>query len=106
MDPLFLLLHTGIMAGVTYLVRMLPLVVFRKKINNVFMRSFLYYMPFAVLAAMTIPAIFDSTASVWSAAAGLVIALILALFERSLLTVAVCACCGVFVTEAVLRLIG
>ena len=54
----YLLLQLAVMAGVTYLVRMVPLVIFRKKIENTFIRSFLYYIPYAVLAAMTFPAVF------------------------------------------------
>ena len=53
----------AVMAGVTYLVRMLPLVLVKKKIENRFINSFLYYVPYAVLAVMTVPAIFSSTAS-------------------------------------------
>ena len=52
-------LHIAVMAGVTYLVRMLPMVIFRKKIKSRFIRSFLYYIPYAVLAAMTFPAVFS-----------------------------------------------
>ncbi len=92
-----------LMAGVTYLIRMLPLVIFKRKIQNRTVKSFLFYMPYAVLTAMTIPAIFTATASVWSAAAGLIAAVILALREKSLLTVAVFACAAVFVVEWILR---
>lgn len=88
-----------LMAGVTYLIRMLPLVIFKRKIQNRYVKSFLFYMPYAVLTAMTIPAIFTATASVWSAAAGLLVAVILALREKSLLTVAVFACAAVFAAE-------
>lgn len=94
-------LHIAVMAGVTYLVRMLPMVIFRKKIKSRFIRSFLYYIPYAVLAAMTFPAVFSSTGSVLSAAVGVVIALLLAFFENGLVTVAVFACLGVLVTELI-----
>lgn len=94
-------LHIAVMAGVTYLVRMLPMVIFRKKIKSRFIRSFLYYIPYAVLAAMTFPAVFSSTGSVLSAAVGVVIALLLAFFEKGLVTVAVFACLGVLVTELI-----
>lgn len=90
-----------IMAGITYLVRMLPFVLFRKKIKNNFLKSFFYYIPYAVLAAMTIPAILYSTSDIASAAAGLVIALLLAFFERSLLTVAVGACLAAFLVQII-----
>ena len=84
-----------LMAAVTYLLRMLPLTVFRKKIENRFFRSFLAYVPYAVLAAMTIPDIFFSTGSLLTAVAGLAVAILLALFDRGLLTVAVGAVAAV-----------
>lgn len=89
----------AVMAVVTYLVRMLPLLLIKKKIENRFLQSFLHYIPFAVLAAMVIPDIFYSTANVWSALAGLLTAVILALCNRKLLTVAVFSCVAVFVAE-------
>lgn len=85
------------MALVTYLIRMIPYVAFRKKITNRFVSSFLYYIPYAVLGAMTFPAIFFSTASLIPAVCGCITALILAWFERGLLTVAVCASAAVFI---------
>lgn len=98
----YLLTAILIMAGVTYLVRMLPLTLFRKKIENRFVKSFLAYVPYAVLAAMTFPAILESTSSLWSALAGLAVALILAWKNRSLLTVALGAVVTVLVVEQVL----
>lgn len=100
-----ILLHIAVMAGVTYLVRMLPMVIFRKKIKSRFIRSFLYYIPYAVLAAMTFPAVFGSTDSFLSASVGVVIALLLAFFEKGLVTVAVFACAGVLITEIIERFI-
>nr|WP_083256460.1 AzlD domain-containing protein [Massilioclostridium coli] len=99
------LLYVAVMAGVTYLIRMLPLVIFKKKIQSRFIKSFLFYVPYAVLAAMTIPDIFFSTGNVWSAVAGLVVAVILAYFEKGLLTVALYACGGVLVVESLLKLL-
>ena len=96
-----LLIYIAVMAGVTYLVRMLPLVIFRKKIENQFIKSFLYYIPYAVLAAMTIPAIFTSTGSIWSAIAGLIVALLLAFFEKGLVTVALLSSLAVFIVELI-----
>ena len=98
-------LYLGVMAGVTYLVRMLPLVLVKKKIKNRFLLSFLYYVPYAVLSVMTVPAIFYATSSPWSALAGFAVALILAFFEKSLLTVAIFSSAEVFVTEIILPLI-
>ncbi len=90
------------MAGVTYLIRMLPLVLFRKPITNRFIKSFLYYIPYAVLGAMTFPAIFSSTGNTVTAIAGCVTALILSWFEKSMLVVALCASLAVFLFGLVL----
>ena len=85
-----------IMAVTTYLIRAVPFAAVKKKIENRFIRSFLYYIPYAVLTAMTIPAIFSATASVISASIGLFVAILLALRGKSLTTVAVAACCAVY----------
>lgn len=94
-----------VMAGVTYLIRMLPLVLVKKKIKNKFLLSFLYYIPYAVLSAMTFPAIFYATSSVISAGLGTVVALLLAYFGRSMVTVAAVSCAAVFVTEFVMKFV-
>ena len=86
-----ILIGTFIMAGTTYIIRALPFVIFRRKITNRFVKSFLFYVPYAVLSAMTFPAIFYATGSALSAAAGTVVALVLAFFGRSLVTVAIAA---------------
>ena len=91
-----------VMAGVTYLIRVVPLVLFHKKIENRFVRSFLYYVPYACLTAMTIPDVFRSTSNLSSALTGLVVAVILALRRKSLLVVAIWACVAVFVAEQIL----
>ena len=95
-------IYLFIMFAVTYLVRVLPLVVFKKKITNRFVRSFLTYIPYAVLAAMTFPAILESTRSGLSAAAGLLIALILGWRGKGLLTVAPAACAAVYLVELII----
>lgn len=94
-----------VMAGVTYLIRMLPLVFCRKEISNRYVKSFLYYIPYTVLTAMTFPAIFYSTGSTLSAAVGTAIAVVLAYFGRGLLTVAIGATATVFITELIMSLI-
>ncbi len=99
------LLYLLTMAGVTYLVRMLPLVFFRKKIESRFVRSFLYYVPYTVLAVMTVPAIFYATGSFYSAIAGAAVAIALALFDRGLLTVAAGSALTVLVTELIIKYI-
>lgn len=91
-----------VMALTTYLIRMLPLVFTRKEITSRFVKSFLYYVPYACLAAMTFPAILTSTSSVISAGVGFVTALVLAYREKSLLTVALFACGAVFLVERIL----
>lgn len=92
-------LYILVMAVVTYLIRMIPLTVFHKKITNPFICSFLYYVPYACLTAMTIPAVFYATGSLFSAFAGVAVAVILAYCRRSLITVAAGACLAVFVVE-------
>lgn len=98
-------LYLIVMAGVTYLVRMLPLVLVKKKIENQFVISFLYYVPYAVLSVMTVPAIFYATPDPLSAVAGFITAVLLAYFGRSLLTVALASSAAVFITETVMKLI-
>lgn len=94
-----------VMAGVTYLIRMLPLTIFRKPITSTFVRSFLHYVPYAVLGAMTFPDVLYSTGSLWTALAGLVVAVVLAWRGRSLLTVAIAACVTVALAQGVALLI-
>ena len=98
-------LYLAVMAGVTYLIRMLPLVLCKKKIQNRFVRSFLYYIPYAVLAAMTVPAVFYATESVLSAWAGFGVAVLLSARKRGLLTVAVGAAVAVYLCEWIMRMI-
>ena len=90
------------MAGVTYLVRLLPMLFIRRKITNRFVRSFLYYIPYTVLAVMTIPAVFYSTSSLVSAAVGVAVAVTLAFFDRGLVTVAGFGALSVFAVELVM----
>ena len=99
--PMFFV-YLLVMAGVTYLVRMLPLVLIKKKIQNRFLISFLYYMPYAVLAVMTVPAMFYATGSVISALAGFAVAVLLAYFKRSLVVVAAASCSAVLLAELIL----
>lgn len=92
------LLYLLVMAGVTYLIRMLPLAAIRGKVKSVFLQSFLYYVPYAVLGAMTFPAIFSATGNWITALAGTVVALVLGWMEKSLLTVAAMACLAALIT--------
>jgi branched-subunit amino acid transport protein len=101
-----ILIGVAIMAIVTYIPRMLPLAIFRKKIKSRFIRSFLAYVPYAVLAAMTFPEILYSTSNMISAIAGLLVALLLSYFGRGLLTVALSSTAVVFVVEQILKWMG
>lgn len=92
-----LIVYISVMAVVTYLIRMIPFTFFRKKITSRFFRSFLYYIPYAVLSAMTIPAIFYSTGSLITSVAGTVVAVILAYFDLPLIVVALSASAAAFI---------
>ena len=93
-----------VMAGVTYLIRAIPFVLINKKIENRFINSFLYYIPYTVLSAMTFPAILYATGSMISAAAGLLTAIFIAYKGKGLLVVAIGACLAVFIVEVLMML--
>ena len=93
------LIYIAVMALVTYLIRVLPLVLFKKEITSPLIKSFLYYVPYTALAAMTFPAILYATDSMVSAALGFAAALFLAWKEKSMVTVAIAACIVVFIAE-------
>ena len=92
-------IYIACMAGITYLIRVLPLTLIRKEIKNRTLRSFLYYVPYVTLAVMTFPAILSATQSPISALVALIAAIVLAYFGRSLFQVAVISCVTVFVIE-------
>ena len=92
-------LYILVMAGVTYLVRVLPLTLIRREIQNRTIRSFLYYVPYVTLAVMTFPSILYATGSLWSGLAALVVAMVVALRSGSLMQVAIAACSVVFLLE-------
>lgn len=105
----FFLKYLAVMAGVTYLIRVLPFVLIRHRIQNRFVSAFLDYIPYAVLASMTVPAILYSTSSVITAVAGFAVAILLAYREKSLIIVALCASAAVLLCRIclnVLRLCG
>ena len=89
-------IYIAVMAAVTYLIRVIPFGFFNRKIKSPFIRSFLSYIPYAVLSAMTLPAIFYSTGSVFTAAIGTAVAFALAYFELPLVAVAICASTAAF----------
>lgn len=97
--------YLAVMAVVTYLIRMLPLTVFRREIRSRFLQDFLNYIPYAVLGAMTFPDVMYSTGNMWTALAGVIAAVILAWRGKSLLTVAVAACLAVAAAQGIMLLV-
>ena len=93
------------MALTTYLIRVIPLTLIRKPIKNRFVKSFLHYVPYACLSAMTFPGILSSTESMISGAAALVTAVILSLWGKSLIVVAAASSAAVLLTECILSII-
>lgn len=98
-------IYIAVMAGVTYLIRMIPFAAFRRKIKSRFLKSFLYYIPYAVLSAMTIPAIFYATGDLITASVGTAAALILSYFGLPLIVVALSASGAAYLTGLILTLI-
>ncbi len=97
MNTIQMLLSVALMAVITYIIRVLPITILRKKISSVFIQSFLYYVPYTVLAALTFPAIFSATGNTVTSIAGTFIALILAFFDKGLVIVAIGAVAGALV---------
>ena len=96
-------LYVAVMAVTTYLIRAIPLTLMKKPIRSRFLRSFLHYVPTACLTAMTFPAILYSTDHVVSGAAGLLVGVLLALKNKSLIVVAVASCAATFAVEQLVR---
>ena len=97
-----IIIYIAVMAGVTYLVRMIPFTAFRKQIKSRFIKSVLYYLPYAVLSAMTVPAIFYSTGNLKSAIVGTIVAVVIAFFEKPLIIVALAAALSALITELII----
>lgn len=97
-------LYIAAMAVTTYLIRLLPMTLFRRPIKSRFLRSFLHYVPYACLSAMTFPGILSSTESLASGIAALVTAILLAYHGKSLIVVALSSSCAVLVVQGLLRL--
>lgn len=95
-----------ILAGSTYLIRAIPFAAVQKKITNKFVRSFLYYIPYTVLSAMTFPAALYATGNTIAAAAGLLVGAIFAIKEKGLTIVALISCATVFIVDMVMKLAG
>ena len=96
------LIYIAVMAVVTYFIRMLPFTLIRKEITNVYIKSFLYYVPFVTLSVMTFPAILEGTDGIFSGIIGFAVAVILAFFGKSLIWVSISACAAVFITELIM----
>ena len=92
-----------VMAIVTYLPRIVPLVLVQKDIKYKFIKSFLYYVPYAVLGAMTFPAILYSTGNMLSAIIGMTVAVVLAFFNKGLMKVAISSIAAVYIVELIIR---
>ncbi|MCR5675144.1 MAG: AzlD domain-containing protein [Lachnospiraceae bacterium] len=105
MSTVHLAAYILVMAGTTYLIRLLPLALFRREITSPFIRSFLFYIPYACLAAMTFPAILSSADTHAGSVAGFLTAVVLAVRKKSLLTVALAACAAVFIVERLITLL-
>lgn len=97
-----ILTYIIVMAAVTYLVRLIPIILVKKQIKNRFILSFLHYVPYAVLSSMTVPACFMATGHIATGVIGFVAALLLAYAKRSLITVAAGASCAVLIAELVM----
>ena len=97
-----IIIYIAVMAGVTYLIRMIPFAAFRKQIKSRFIKSILYYLPYAVLTAMTVPAIFYSTGNIKSAVVGTVVAVVVAFFEKPLLIVALAAAASGLIADFII----
>ena len=95
-------LYILVSAAVSYLIRVTPLVLIRREIRSRVLRSFLYYVPYVTLAAMTFPAILHATDSIWSGLAALVVGVLVAWFSGNLFLVAASGCLIVFLVELLL----
>ena len=105
MDARTYCLYVLVMAGVTYLIRMIPLALFQRKLHNRFVQSFLFYVPYAVLGAMTFPDILYSTGNGISSLAGTATAFFMAWRGRSMVLVALGACAAALLTQGALMLL-
>jgi branched-subunit amino acid transport protein len=93
------LLAIILMALMTYLVRVLPMLLFKKPIESIFIKSFLHYIPYAILLAMTVPYIFYATTHIASSLVGTLVAVVLAWHNKSLITVSVVAVLCAYIVE-------
>lgn len=104
MNVMKYVIYLLIIAGTTYLIRALPFALVKRKIKNPYLKSFLNFIPYAVLAAMTFPAILYSTTYVLTALVGFIVAVLFSYFRQSMVKVAIAACVTVYVVELLLVL--
>ncbi len=97
----YMVLMVLAMAGVTYLIRVIPMAFFHKKIKSNFIKSLLYYVPYAVLTAMTFPSVFFVTGNVYSGIIGTCVAFIGAVSKRSLVVVAILSILSIFAFDLI-----
>ncbi|MBQ6499215.1 MAG: AzlD domain-containing protein [Ruminococcus sp.] len=97
-----IVVYIAVMAITTYLIRVIPFAAVRGKIKSPFINSVLYYIPYAVLSAMTFPAIFYATGNTVTSIVGTVIALVMAYFDLPLIVVALSSSAGAFITALII----
>ena len=102
----YMFLLSLVMAGITYCIRVIPFTLFRKKIKSVFIKSVLYYVPYAVLTAMTFPSIFFATGNLLTSFIGTAVAIVASLTKRSMVVVAILAVLSILITDGVLFFIS
>ena len=102
---LYTLILVGAMALTTYVIRLIPFIFFKWKIKSNFIKSLLYYIPYAVLASMTFPTVFFVTGNVYTSVAGTLVAIIASVSKKSLVTVAILAVVAILLFEGTLLLI-
>lgn len=100
-----IVIYIAVMALTTYLIRVIPFALVRGKIQSRFINSVLYYMPYAVLSAMTFPAIFYATGDVVTSAVGTVVALVMAYFDLPLIAVALGSSASAFIAGIIMNMI-
>ena len=88
---MYLFLCLFFMAIITYLIRMIPFTFFNKEIKSPFFKSLLEYIPYSILGSMTFPSIFYSTNNFLFSIFGTIVAIILAFYNKKLITVAMAA---------------
>ena len=102
MNKLMMVAMVLVMAAITYIIRVVPIAFFRKKIKSPYLNSMIFYLPYAVLSAMTFPAILYSTGNIYTALVGTVVALIASFTKRSLIVVASLSCVAVFISALII----